>query len=85
VNGPEHYREAERLLAQSHVPASKRAKTGWCTADELVAAAQAHATLALVAATAQAGDLTGNMVRVVDGDGTRELWEPCAWDQAIQP
>ncbi len=41
MSGPEHYREAERLLAKSLGPLT-------------LAAAQVHATLALAAATADA-------------------------------
>ena len=46
VTGPEHYREAERVLAQAHTVDPE-------FAAYLVAKAQAHATLALAAATAQ--------------------------------
>jgi hypothetical protein len=53
VSGPEHYREAERLLAEARVPARDRAKPGWLTAAERYAMAQVHATLALAAATAE--------------------------------
>jgi hypothetical protein len=62
MTGPEHYREAERLLAEADVPPQQRAEPGWLTADELVVAAQVHATLALAAATA-AGQATA-----YDGD-----------------
>lgn len=55
MTGTEHYQEAERLLAQAHVPPSKRAVQGWCTADELIAAAQVHAILALAEFTASQG------------------------------
>lgn len=44
VTGPEHYREAERLLAQEYETWEERAA--------IAAAAQVHATLALAAATA---------------------------------
>ena len=44
MTGPEHYREAERLLA-GPVPGSMQSPS------ERFARAQAHATLALVAAT----------------------------------
>jgi hypothetical protein len=52
--GPDHYREAERLLAGRTLPATEDGtETFWvpATADD-IAAAQAHATLALAAATA---------------------------------
>lgn len=53
MNGPEHYREAERLLTEA---------VSWDSTDEhqvhldanVIAAAQVHATLALTAATAAA-------------------------------
>lgn len=44
MNGPEHYREAERLLAASGGP---NASAEWIAACQ--GAAQVHATLALVA------------------------------------
>ncbi|MGW4075921.1 hypothetical protein ACWELB_20825 [Streptomyces asiaticus] len=49
MTGPEHYREAERLLAEADNIAEQGGDMG-----EMIAAAQAHATLALAAATAQA-------------------------------
>ena len=50
MNGPQHYREAERLLADAK---ARREKDKYDVfADVLVAEAQAHATLALAAATA---------------------------------
>jgi hypothetical protein len=51
MTGPEHYREAERLLTEQVF----RDRTGGTTTrsfEETVAAAQVHATLALAAATA---------------------------------
>lgn len=55
MNGPQHYREAERLLAQvaDVVSLNYSTQTGETKADVL-AAAQAHATLALAAATVDA-------------------------------
>jgi hypothetical protein len=52
MNGPQHYIEAERLLAaadDAFEQAAVRAST------EMAALAQVHATLALSAATAMAG------------------------------
>lgn len=51
MNGPEHYRAAERLLTQAdrNVSANWQAETGEFKSD-LLAAAQVHATLALTAA-----------------------------------
>jgi len=52
VNGPEHYRRAEELLADiTHDDGSVDFGDG---GEAFVAAAQVHATLALVAATAMA-------------------------------
>lgn len=53
MNGPEHFREAERLVVHS----KKHTDTG-CLADESIARlaaaqGQVHATLALVAASTQ--------------------------------
>lgn len=56
MNGPEHYREAERALA------SVRGHAGHLSAEEVaysVAIAQVHATLALAAATAESHDPDG--------------------------
>jgi hypothetical protein len=55
VNGPEHYREAERIgaAARSEDRAHQEGFTGWARGD-LTALAQVHATLALAAATAAA-------------------------------
>ena len=69
MTGPEHYAEAERLLkgANTYVdlardtadaenwPAYKAAQ--WA-AEHVISLAQAHATLALAAATVEAGGLT---------------------------
>lgn len=45
MTGPEHYREAERLIASSY-------RDGELSPEALIAEAQVHATLALAAATA---------------------------------
>ena len=50
MTGPEHYQAAETMLHESRIPSNQRATPGWLTADELVAEAQVHATLALAAA-----------------------------------
>lgn len=58
MNGPDHYREAEKLLTgAANVPVDDRAYT-----MELIAVAQVHATLALAAATAT--QLTGQFVEL---------------------
>jgi hypothetical protein len=51
MTGPEHYREAERLLAESRTELRPNDE-GHCEADRTIAEAQVHATLALAAATA---------------------------------
>lgn len=53
MRGPDHYREAERLLgvAEQRVSENWPAESGEHKAD-ILAAAQVHATLALAAATA---------------------------------
>ena len=52
MTGPEHYQEAERLLAFASSPAA----SGNVEADQALKAAQVHATLALAAATMDAAD-----------------------------
>lgn len=51
MNGPEHYREAERLLEQARVDARDPVRK---YAENVIAVAQVHATLALAAAQAAA-------------------------------
>ncbi|MFD4830195.1 hypothetical protein ACFWPV_10120 [Streptomyces uncialis] len=61
MTGPEHYREAERLLTMAH---------HWTDGDggdtelgaALAAEAQAHATLALAAATARQAPVGGDEI-----------------------
>lgn len=50
MNGPQHYREAERLLSVAHDLADQDYQV---RADFIVARAQVHATLALAAASVQ--------------------------------
>lgn len=61
MTGPEHFREAERLLAESERSIADGARVGIQALDAAlevsaasIAAAQVHATLALAAATASA-------------------------------
>lgn len=54
MNGPEHYAEAERLLEQAHVKVAGAREKAIPKGSAYVAAAQVHATLALVAATLDA-------------------------------
>ena len=50
MSGPEHYREAGRLIEQAH---KEQAENGpGCGSEEILTEAQVHATLALAAATA---------------------------------
>ncbi|MFZ4264471.1 hypothetical protein [Streptomyces arboris] len=51
MTGPEHYREAERLI-ETAADILRPHDEGPCEADRVLAAAQVHATLALAAATA---------------------------------
>lgn len=51
MTGPDHYRKAEQLLAESHTVLRPNDE-GPCEADRVIAEAQVHATLALAAATA---------------------------------
>ena len=55
MSGPQHYREAERLLAESMRPDSYDYPAE--RANRYIAAAQVHATLALAAANMPAGKL----------------------------
>ncbi|MEV8523223.1 hypothetical protein AB0451_03545 [Streptomyces sp. NPDC052000] len=71
MTGPEHFREAERLLAESQTIVRPHDE-GPCEADRRIAEAQVHATLALAAATAlppgTAGTGSrGNWVNAVHG------------------
>ncbi|MBL3808469.1 hypothetical protein [Streptomyces sp. BRB081] len=51
MTGPEHYARAEQLLTDA-ADILRPHDEGHCEADRLIAEAQAHATLALAAATA---------------------------------
>ncbi|MFD4195941.1 hypothetical protein [Amycolatopsis thermoflava] len=60
MTGPEHYREAERLLEMASVSTAQDAYREVPLdrpPSPFVEAAQVHATLALAAATAMGGDL----------------------------
>lgn len=58
MTGPEHYKAAEDLLAQSHIPHPVTGGRNWFTADGLVAEAAVHATLGLAASHALMGEAT---------------------------
>lgn len=68
MTGPEHYHEAEQLISVTTIPADpdlgEPAEQIWPSGDD-IALAQVHATLALAAATALAGEVS--MTRA-DGD-----------------
>lgn len=55
MNGPEHYRKAERLLAGAELDMCSHAEGNIIEHNTSVARAQVHATLALAAATISAG------------------------------
>lgn len=59
MTGPEHYREAERLLAESRAELRPNDE-GHCEADRTIAEAQVHALLALTAATAMQAPVDGS-------------------------
>lgn len=71
MTGPEHYRKAERLLVESSDT------TDHDVADWKVAKAQAHATLALVAATVAPRDFGPEQNHT--GWRAIELRDPDTW------
>lgn len=74
MTGPQHYLEAERLLA--HLGDSLPIDEATATTDlhAKLAAAQVHATLALAAATAEPTTI----------DPSQRKWPGSAWWQAVQ-
>jgi hypothetical protein len=66
MTGPEHYYEAQRLLADPNYGEPKG-----IARSEVVAAAQVHATLALAAATALSGASPPDMQAWRDAAGTK--------------
>ena len=68
MNGPAHYREAERLLEQAEIDARDPMRK-YAEDANVIAAAQVHATLALAAATAYPA------IRDYCGDDTNESRE----------
>jgi phage tail sheath gpL-like len=76
MTGPEHYREAERLLALSNNMAGE-----WSAEQQRVciAHAQVLATLALAAATAE--PIAQSYAQSYDGPDDTTI--PCAWAEAI--
>ena len=79
MNGPEHYREAERLFAGRTFPADTELhieERHVPPTNEDIAAAQVHATLALTAAMAMPGAYCGD-------EGVRR--DQRAWFETIRP
>lgn len=85
MTGPEHYRQAERLVVQCH-HFTYGDGADPVTGAALAAEAQVHATLALVAATALAAPSTRASVRTInawhDAAGAKptEVADPVAPD-----
>jgi len=80
MNGPEHYLEAETLLAiaDQEVSDNMAFNTGELKAD-ILAAAQVHATLALVAASVESLQTWGGD----GGDSFTSTTEETAWKEAF--
>jgi hypothetical protein len=74
MTGPEHYREAERLLAESRTELRPNDE-GHCEADRTIAEAHVHTLLAMTAATAMQAAVDGSE----PGMGSPEY---AAWYQA---
>jgi hypothetical protein len=66
MTGPEHYHEAQQLLADPNYGEPKGIGR-----SETIAAAQVHATLALAAATALGGDSAGDVQAWRDAAATK--------------
>lgn len=66
MTGPEHYREAEALIAQSGSQMDKD------IVEWMVARAQVHATLALAAAVIETGAVVGPYH--IDMEWARTVW-----------
>ena len=73
MTGPEHYREAEQLLAEANAQEGGTNLERFC-----LAAAQVHATLALAAATAFTGTATNRQDAIADPAGTE-------WHKVLAP
>lgn len=72
MTGPEHYREAERLLELASSSKGTSFEGENPMADRDIAAAQVHATLALTAATAMQAAVDGSEPGM--GSGEFEEW-----------
>lgn len=65
MSGPQHFQEAEQLLSKAEHEQNEGTKTS------LLAAAQVHATLALVAATVLTGPGTRDQIQTWEVFGVR--------------
>jgi hypothetical protein len=74
MTGPEHYREAERLLAGTHFQIEGEPFYNH-PSERDIAAAQVHATLALAAATATGAAATAYAADI-------NLYDVAAWERA---
>lgn len=96
MNGPEHYNEAQRLLALSQDELENYAKARVGSTDEAAhltqsqwaaTRAQVHATLALVAATMNAADVVHweDSREGSRGTGPRDLYpgEGMIWSEVL--
>ena len=72
MTGPDHYREAERLIGEAHENQFNQG-SGDPVTPELLSEAQVHATLAAAAATALGRE---------GGDGTQPSKDRAAWFDA---
>ena len=72
ATGPEHYRIAERFMAQY----GRDDTDGHALSMEVLAAAQVHATLALAAATWLVADGDGRLPLVISDSWRRAVAEP---------
>ena len=77
MTGPEHYAEAERLIAQAEIDVYDPIRS-YAEDANIIAIAQVHATLALAAATAYPA--------IVNLHGRREaVYESRTWANVTRP
>lgn len=81
MNGSEHYRQAERLLALAGASKQTSYEGENPEADRDIAAAQVHATLALAAATAMAAPVDDEIAGFTVED--REAWYAAAGTKSV--
>lgn len=68
MNGPEHYREAQKMLAAARLAMTKQQTGSIEVATQFTAEAQVHATLALAAATAMHATADGTDLGVSEAE-----------------